>query len=98
MDMQHLHKVRNGMLWIFVQEHKANRYRSRFWFILPVLFNLPGGILAFLAIRHDDLDKAKNCLLVGILLIIPLAISLTVAVAAEEAFINDVIAGEIIVD
>ena len=98
MEIQHLHKIRNGMRWIFVQEHMANRYRSRLWFILPVLFNLPGGIIAFLAIRHDDLDKAKNCILVGILLIIPLAISLTVAVAAGEAIIDDVIAGELIVD
>lgn len=98
MEMQYLHKVRNGMLWIFVQEHRANRYRSRLWFILPVLFNLPGGILAFLAIRHDDLDKAKNCLLVGMLLIIPLVISLTVAVAAGEAIIDDVIADGLIVD
>ena len=65
--IQHLQKVRNGVLWLFVQEHVATRYRSRLWFLLPVLFNIPGGILAFFALRHDDMDKAKNCLLIGLL-------------------------------
>ncbi len=80
-----LHKVGGGILDLFRQDHKADRYRSRLWHILPVLFNLPGGIVAFLAIRHDDLDKAKNCLLLGIILLIPLILLGIAAAAAVEA-------------
>ncbi|MBI1658712.1 MAG: hypothetical protein IS632_08070 [Thaumarchaeota archaeon] len=80
-----LHKVGGGILELFRQDHRADRYRSRLWYMLPVLFNLPGGIVAFLAIRHDDLDKAKNCLLLGIILLIPLILLGIAAAAAVEA-------------
>lgn len=70
MEQQYLTKVGYGIRWLFLQDHKANRYRSRFWYVLPLLLNLPGGLVAFFAIRHDDLDKAKNCLLLGTLLFI----------------------------
>ena len=80
-----LHKVGDGVLDLFRQDHKAYRYRSRLWYILPVLFNLPGGIVAFFAIRHDDLDKAKNCLLLGIILLLPLVLLGIAAAAAVEA-------------
>lgn len=80
-----LHKVGGGVLELFRQDHKADRYRSRLWYMLPVLFNLPGGIVAFLAIRHDDPDKAKNCLLLGIILLIPLILLGVAAAAAVEA-------------
>lgn len=68
----------NGLRSLTIQEHRANRYRSRLWFILPLALNLLGGIVAYMAIRYDDPDKAKNCLLLGIgifaLLLLPLAL------------------------
>jgi hypothetical protein len=84
-----LHRVGDGMLELFRQDHKADRYRSRLWYMLPVLFNLPGGIVSFLAIRHDDLDKAKNCLLLGIILFIPLILLGIVAAATADGLVSD---------
>ena len=97
-----LHKVGDGLLYLFRQDHKANRYRSRLWYILPVLFNLPGGIVAFLAIRYDDPDKAKNCLLLGIILLLPLVLLGIAATAAVEAIgemaISDICAELSVID
>src|SRR5574337_2108643 len=42
--------------------------RSSFWFLLPILFNVIGGIIAFFVIREDDPKKARNCLYLGIIL------------------------------
>lgn len=87
MEMQHLRKVGDGVRWLFLQDHKATRYRSRFWYLLPLLFNLPGGLVSFFAIRHDDLDKAKNCLLLGVLLFMPLLIfGITAILIGETTF------------
>ena len=44
--------------------------RSSFWFLLPILFNVIGGIIAFFVIREDDPKKARNCLYLGIILCI----------------------------
>ena len=80
-----LHKVGDGVLDLFRQDHAARRYRSRLWYLLPALFNLPGGVVSFLAIRHDDMDKAKNCLLLGIILFIPILLLGIAAAATAEA-------------
>jgi len=40
--------------------------RSNAWFLLPILFGVIGGIIAFFILRHDDLRKAKNCLYLGL--------------------------------
>ncbi len=42
--------------------------RSSFWFLLPILFNVVGGVIAFFIIKEDDPKKAKNCLYLGIIL------------------------------
>lgn len=42
--------------------------RSSFWFLLPILFNIIGGIIAFFVIREDDPKKARNCLFLGLIL------------------------------
>lgn len=44
------------------------RRRSSLWFLLPVAFNILGGIVAYFAIRDDDPKKARSCLLLGIVL------------------------------
>ena len=40
--------------------------RSNVWFLLPILFGVIGGIIAFFILRHDDPRKAKNCLYLGV--------------------------------
>jgi hypothetical protein len=42
--------------------------RSSFWFLLPIIFNVIGGIIAYFIIKEDDPKKAKNCLYLGIIL------------------------------
>ena len=44
------------------------RRRSSLWFLLPIVFNFIGGIVAYFAIRDDDPRKARSCLLLGIIL------------------------------
>lgn len=42
--------------------------RSSLWFLLPIFFNVIGGVIAYFIIKDDDPRKAKNCLLLGIIL------------------------------
>jgi hypothetical protein len=44
------------------------RRRSTWWFLLPILFNVIGGIIAYFIIKEDDPKKARDCLLLGIIL------------------------------
>ncbi len=45
------------------------RTRSNWWYLVPILFDgIPGGIVAYFAIRYDDPRKAKNCLYLGIII------------------------------
>ena len=40
--------------------------RSNAWFLLPILFGMIGGIIAFFILRRDDPHKARNCLYLGL--------------------------------
>jgi len=44
--------------------------RSAAWYLLPIFFGLLGGLIAYFAIRHEDPKKAKNCLILSIILIV----------------------------
>lgn len=44
---------------------KTPRKRSAWWYIVPILFSLLGGIIAFFILRNDDSKLAKNCLIIG---------------------------------
>ena len=44
------------------------RRRSSLWFLLPIFFSIIGGVIAYFIIKDDDPRKAKNCLLLGIIL------------------------------
>lgn len=44
--------------------------RSNWWYLLPILVGLIGGVIAYWVLRHDDPNKAKLCLYVGIALAI----------------------------
>ena len=44
------------------------RKRSGLWFLLPILLSVIGGLIAYFIIKEDDPKKAKNCLLLGIIL------------------------------
>jgi hypothetical protein len=54
--------------------------RSGLWYLLPILMGIIGGVIAYFVIKQDDPIKAKNCLKLGIILLIIniiLGISLT---------------------
>ena len=44
--------------------------RSNAWFLLPVFLGMIGGVIAFFILRHDDPRKAKNCLYLGLVLMV----------------------------
>ena len=45
------------------------RIRSNWWYLVPIIFDgIPGGVVAYFAIRYDDPRKAKNCLYLGIII------------------------------
>ena len=44
------------------------RQRSALWYLAPLLFSIIGGIIAYLVIKDDDPKKAKNCLIIGLIL------------------------------
>ena len=44
--------------------------RSNAWFLLPIFFGIIGGVGAYFILRKDDPHKAKNCLYLGIILMI----------------------------
>ena len=44
--------------------------RSNAWYLLPIFVGMIGGIIAYLVIRKDDPDKAKNCIYIGIVMMV----------------------------
>ena len=50
-------------------EH-AEKSRSSMWYLLPILVGMIGGIIAYLAIRKDDPRKAKNCIYIGLVMVL----------------------------
>ena len=44
------------------------RRRSNWWFLLPILLGVVGGLISYFVIRSDDPCKAKNTLYLGIAL------------------------------
>jgi len=55
--------------------------RSNAWFLLPVFLGMIGGVIAFFILRHDDPRKAKNCLYLGLVLMV-IGIILNILVAS----------------
>lgn len=67
----------------------ATKKRSPLWYELPLLFSIIGGLIAYFMIRKDDPKKARNCLLLSIiLLVIPLVIFLSfqISLGTENPF------------
>lgn len=49
-------------------EHTKSR--SNAWYLLPIFVGLIGGVIAYWILRHNDPKKAKNCLYIGIILVV----------------------------
>jgi H+/Cl- antiporter ClcA len=44
--------------------------RSSMWYLLPIFVGMIGGIIGYLIIRKDDPRKAKNCIYIGMIMMI----------------------------
>lgn len=47
-----------------------SRKRSKWWYLVPVIFSIIGGLIAHFALKKDDPKLAKNCFIVGILVFV----------------------------
>jgi uncharacterized membrane protein len=56
--------------------------RSNWWFLLPIFIGIIGGVIAYFVLRHDDPRKAKNCLYLGLVLMI-ISIAINVIFGAQ---------------
>jgi FtsH-binding integral membrane protein len=61
--------------------------RKNTWFLLPILFGMIGGIIAYIVIRKDDPRKAKNCLYVGIIMMV-IGIILNIMLLGTNVMLN----------
>ena len=43
---------------------------SNWWYLVPLFFSILGGILAYVAIKDDDPDKASGCLIFGFIMFV----------------------------
>lgn len=55
---------------VLARSGSARRKRSAWWFLLPVLLGLPGGIIAWFILRRDDPPMASICLWFGVALVV----------------------------
>ena len=44
------------------------KYRSKWWYLLPIFIGIIGGLITWFALKNDDSKLAKNCLILGIVL------------------------------
>jgi len=47
-----------------------NKNRSGLWYLLPILFGIIGGVIAYFVIKDDDPSKARNCFWLGVVLLL----------------------------
>ena len=58
------------------------RKRSNAWYLLPIFFGMIGGVAAFLFLRRDDSQKARNCIYIGIVMMV-IGIILNIVIATS---------------
>ena len=44
--------------------------KSNAWYLLPIFLGIIGGIIAYFVLRNSDSRKARNCLIIGIAILI----------------------------
>ena len=56
---------------------KTQKFRSKWWYVLPIFLHAIGGVISWIALKNDDGKLAKNCLVLGILLNVAWALTLS---------------------
>jgi hypothetical protein len=67
--------------------------RSSLWYLFPILIGIIGGVWAWYTIKQDDPIKAKNCLKLGIIMLI-LDITLFIALSAIYGMENVLVSNQ----
>ena len=62
------------------------RKRSNWWYLVPILFGIIGGIIGYFALRRDEPQKAKKCLYLGLIFTVINIIANIALVAAGIGF------------
>ncbi len=64
------------------------RKRSPFWYLLPIFLGFVGGIISYFILKNTDQQKAKRCIIVGIIFSIPFAswFGLKIITATDNPF------------
>ena len=62
------------------------RKRSNWWYLVPLLFGIIGGIIGYFALRRDEPQKAKKCLYLGLIFTLINIIANIALVAAGIGF------------
>ena len=47
----------------------SEKERSSLWYALPLVFSIIGAVVAYFILRRDDPSKARNCLIIGVVLL-----------------------------
>lgn len=69
----------------------GSQKRSRFWYLLPILLQVIGGLIAYFALRNSSSTIAKNALYVGTILS---AVTTAVGVYLYLNYHNDIRAAQ----
>lgn len=56
---------------------KTQKFRSKWWYVLPIFLHSVGGVISWIALKNDDGKLAKNCLLLGVILNVAWALTLS---------------------
>ena len=44
------------------------RKKTAWWFLLPIVMGVIGGIIAYVILRHEDYTRGRDCMILGVLL------------------------------
>ncbi len=63
---------------------QPERQPSLWWILLPIFFEIIGGVIAYFILRKDDPRLAKFCIQLGILLTVVQIIAVAVLLSATD--------------
>ena len=69
-DKNFCSKCGSGLLANGKQTAVTPNRRSNWWYVLSIFLAPIGAIIAYFIIRHDDPEKAKNCLILGFIIFV----------------------------
>jgi len=73
------------------ESNKGSKKRSLLWYVLPVFFQIVGGLVVYYKLRKNDATTARNSLLVGIALSM---VTTVVVVFLYESFQADMVVAQ----